>query len=316
MCCPHCGSDKVQGHGKYRGGRRLLCRVCGKSFTETPPRPLGKMRLPMKQAINCLKMLLEGMSIRSCERLTGVTRNTLCDLILTVGQRCQRFLKKRLRDIPVKNLEMDETWSFVSCKEKTRERMGYGDDKGDAYCYLALERDTKLIVAFHVAKRTDEESLRFVEIVREATFGRFQLSSDGWRPYRSAVPQVFGYNRIDFGQIIKVYKTPAREEQRRYSPPQIVEISKSPVCGDPAQDMICTSHMERGNLSLRMTCRRWTRLTNAHSKSWKHHEAALALFIAFYNWVRPHMTLGTTPAVKHGLAEKPWTLEELLAAAA
>lgn len=317
MRCPHCQSENTKRHGKDRNkNQRYRCLDCKKTWIDAPPNPLGRMNLPMRQAIQCLKMLLEGMSIRSCERLTGVNRNTLCDLIVNVGERCNAFLKSKLRGLSVKNLEVDEVWSFVGCKERTKERMGYGEEMGDAYSFIGLERDTKLIVAYHVGKRSERDTHEFIRELRNVTVGRFQLSTDGFKPYCIAVPDAFGFHGIDYAQIIKTFKNPPKEDERRYSPPQIVEVKKSEFCGNPDPDLICTSFVERSNLSLRMTCRRWTRLTNAHSKKWRNHEAALALYIAFYNFVRVHTTLETTPAVKHGLAQKPWTLEELLAQAA
>ena len=258
-------------------------------------------------------MLLDGISIRACERFTGVSRNTICDLILQVGEQCRQFLAARLDGIPVADVQVDEVWSFVGMKEKTRQHKVDADPlKGDAYCYVGLERNTKLIVSYMLGKRDEFDTHEFASRLRRATSGRFQLSTDGWSPYYTYMPLEFG-QRIDYSAIIKVFTNPPRD-RGKYSPAQIVTIDKRPVVGDPDMNLVCTSHVERSNLTLRMTVRRWTRLTNAFSKSWKHHEAAMSLYIAFYNFVRPHMTLKTTPAVASRLTDHVWSIEELLAA--
>jgi len=317
MCCPKCQSENVKKFGKDRNGnQRYRCRDCKKTFIEDRPRPLGSMRLDFAKAVYCLRMLLEGTSIRSCERLTGVNRNTLCDLILTVGERCKVFLADHLNSLPVGDIQVDEVWSYVGKKERTK-IIQHDDnpERGDAYAYIGLERNTKLIVSWHLGKRSDDDTWEFARELQKATVGRFHLSTDGYKPYCIAMPTTLG-PRIDYAQIIKVFTNPPKEDQRRYSPAQIVEIKRDDICGHPSKALTCTSHVERSNLTVRMTCRRWTRLTNAFSKSWKHHEAAMALYIAFYDFVRPHMTLKTTPAVAAKLTDHRWTMEELLTAIA
>jgi len=208
----------------------------------------------------------------------------------------------------------------VGCKEKTRERNNYAEYFGDAYCFTAIERDTKLMIAWHLGKRSPQDTLLFAEKLSRATNGRFQLTTDGFTPYRTAIPHTLG-SRVDFAQLVKVYGFPEGEE-RRYSPPEVVSAVPTPRTGSPRTERICTSHIERSNLTIRMTVRRLTRLTNAFSKKWENHEAALALFFAFYNFCRPHMTLTEemgykcTPAMRSGLADHVWTVDELLGQAA
>jgi IS1 family transposase len=215
-------------------------------------------------------------------------------------------------------------WGFVSCKERTRERRGYGDEKGDAWCFVAIERQNKMVLAWHLGKRTPEDTLAFADKLRHATRGRFQLTTDGFRPYRTAIPEAFG-RTVDFAQLIKVYHTPQPEGgETRYSPGEVVDSYSVIAIGAPDEALICTSHAERQNLTMRMTIRRLTRLTNAHSKKWENHGAALALYFAYYNYCRPHTTLTemtweegrtmrkTTPAMAAGLADHVRSVTELL----
>ena len=183
---------------------------------------------------------------------------------------------------------------------------------GDCYTFTAIERTTKLLLAWHVGKRCPEDTRAFAEKLWHATNGRFQQTTDGFKPYLTAIPEIFGRN-LDYATLVKVYGEIEDETaRRRYSPPRITEVIATPRIGFPDEDRICTSFVERSNLTIRMQVRRLTRLTNAFSKKWENHEAALALFFAYYNFCRVHMTLKTTPAVKAGLAELPWTVQELL----
>jgi IS1 family transposase len=203
------------------------------------------------------------------------------------------------------------TCGFIGCKERTRQHYGYDENIcGDAYCFTAIERTTKLIVAWHLGKRSPGDTQDFADILRRARTGRFQLTTDGYSPYQRAIPYTFG-PRIDFATLVKKYQTPD-DGQRRYSPADIVGITITVRTGDPDEDRICTSHVERHNRTIRMQVRRMTRLTDAHSKKWENHDAALALFFAFYNFCRVHSTLKTTPAVKAGISDHVWSLAELL----
>ena len=257
-----------------------------------------------------LRMLLEGNSIRSTERLTGTHRDTIMALFVEVGQKCERFQADTIRRMHVEDVEVDEIWGFVACKEKTRLAKNYGEAHGDVYTFTGIERTTKLMLAWHVGKRTPEDTLEFSEKLYRATSGRFQLSTDGFTPYRTAIPFVFG-PRLAFAQIIKNYENDP-DGSRRYSPAKIISISTNVITGQPDEDRICTSHVERSNLSIRMAVRRMTRLTNAFSKKWENHEAAMALFFVYYNFCRVHMTLKTTPAVAADLTDHPWSVQELI----
>ncbi|MCA9230788.1 MAG: IS1 family transposase [Planctomycetales bacterium] len=313
MICA-CTHETRKKHGKDRSGnQRFRCKDCGTTFVESEPKPLGNMRISMREATTALGMLLEGMSIRACERLTGLHRDTICDLILTVGANCQRFLDTQIRNVEVKDVQVDEIWSFVGCKERTATYRGYNYDSGDSWTVAAIERNTKLVIAHQVGQRDTTTVCTLLQKLADYTVGRFQLSSDGLAAYRLNVPFMLR-DRTDFGVIIKQYSS--AQKTTRYSPAKIIGTKKHARFGNPEEDRISTSHVERMNLTIRMHLRRFTRLTNAHSKSLKHHAAMQALFFAWYNWCRKHETIKQTPAMASGLAEKVWTMRYLLEKAA
>jgi IS1 family transposase len=273
-------------------------------------------------------MILEGNSVRSIERLTEVHRNTIIDLMVEAGELCELFLAKSIRDVPTTDVQGDEIWGFCHCKQKTAERNGYGDLVGDVWTFVGIDRESKLVLAYHVGKRSQEDTIAFTLKLKAATTGHFQLSTDGYPSYNSVVPVVFGPS-IDYAQLVKEF-TNSNEvgTAARYSPGKVIRTHKVVIIGNPDQDRVCTTHVERSNLSMRTSIRRMTRLTIAHSKKWRNHQAAIGLWFAYYNYCRAHTTLTqetreenekpvpTTPAMKAGLAEKPWSVSELLNATA
>jgi IS1 family transposase len=280
------------------------------------------MRLPLNKALFCLQLLTEGNSIRTTVRISGVAKDTVIALLVCVGEKCEAFLRESLRSIEAKDVQADEIWGFVRMKEKTKTRKQLDSPEvGDSYCFVAIERITKLVLAWYLGKRDQGSTRAFLVDVERSTRGRIQLSTDGFRPYPSAVQLAFSERPVDHGTLIKEYATKA--DDHRYSPGEVVGTIKATCCGDPDPAKICTSHVERHNLSMRMQNRRLTRLTNAFSKKWANHEAALGLYFAVYNYVRPHGTLTqkdeqrrkTTPAMKAGLTDHPWTMLELIQAA-
>ena len=310
IACQHGDYKK---HGQHRNGdQRYKCLDCGKTFA-FPEHLLGDMRLPTEKAVLCLKMLLEGCSVRTIERLTGVARNTVCELVLYVGNQCGRFWQRFIKGVECTELQVDEVWYFVGCKVRTARDKLKSDAFGDAYVFTAIDPNTKIMVNWRVGKRTDVDTHQFMAMLSSTVVGRTQLTTDGFPPYRTAVPRYFG-NRADFGTIVKIVEK--AKDDRRYSPGRVTKVLRSPELGNPNNDKISTSIVERSNLTVRTRVRRFTRLTNAFSKSWAHHEAAVAMFFVCYNLVLSHGTLKTTPAVKHGLTDHAWTLEELLRALA
>ena len=308
MTCSFCGS-LCKKFGKDRhGSQRYRCHQCGKVLTEPYNGHFASMYTSPEEAASVLRLMMEGMSIRSIERLTDLHRDTILRVLVHAGAHCERLLQNTIRAIQVNDVQCDEIWGFVGCKEKNNfeERL----DRGDAYCFVAIERKTKLILAWHLGRRTAEDTEVFTEKLDQATSGRFQLTTDGFAAYPDAVHYSLG-TRVDFAQLIKVY-TASEEPDRRYSPASVVNAVPVPRWGDPDPQSICTSHVERQNLTMRMQLRRLTRLTNAFSKKWENLKAALAVYFAHYNFVRVHSTLKITPGMQAGLTDYLWTWEELL----
>ena len=204
ISCQHSEHKK---DGKDRdGNQRYKCLECGKRFFAYEAKPLGSMKIPQDKAVIVLKLLLEGMSIRAVERLTGVAKHTILDLLVLVGKRAQQFWKDRIKNIQCERLEVDEVWAFIQCKVRVAKDKLKPDWFGDAYCYTAVDPTTKLLVNFHVGKRSEYDTHRFISLLANTVVGRCQLTTDGWPPYRIAVPRYFG-SRVDFATIIKIVET-------------------------------------------------------------------------------------------------------------
>jgi IS1 family transposase/lambda repressor-like predicted transcriptional regulator len=268
------------------------------------------MYLPMEKAETIVKMLVEGVSVRSIERVTGVHRDTILRLLVKAGERCEKLLGDKIRNVPVKDVELDEIWGFCFKKQKALEA---GDDPnfGDAYTFVAIERNSKLVLNFALGKRDQATTNIFIEGLRLATSSQpFQVSADGFPAHPSAIENTLS-DRVDFAQLIKVYRA-APEGERRYSPAEVVSTERVPVIGNPDPSRICTSIVERGNLTMRMQIRRLTRLTNAFSKKWENLWAALCLHFAWYNFVRIHRSLRVTPAMEAGIVDRVLTFGDLL----
>ena len=310
MTCEDCGIE-CQRFGKHRNGlRRFRCPQCKRTYTEAHTKTLDTMNIPTwDKALLAVRLLLEGNSIRSTERISGLNRNTIMRVLVLAGEKAEKVSEQMIRNVPVSEVQADEIWSFIGKKEKM---VKAGDDPtfGDAYCFTAIERSTKLLLAWHLGRRTARDTEAFIEKVSEATAGHFQITTDGFAAYRDAVSYSLG-TRVDFAQLIKVYAA-SPEGEHRYSPSEVVSTEVVPVIGRPDPDKICTSHVERQNLTMRMQIRRFTRLTNAFSKKWENHYAALALYFAYYNFVRIHSSIRVTPAMEAGLTDHVWTLGEML----
>ena len=307
-----CTHPNFKKSGKTKAGtQRFKCKDCGKRFIDESTKPLGKMRIDPKQAMMAINMLLEGMSVRATARLTGLDAGTIGDLILTVGEKCEHILRHNIVDVPATDIQIDEIWSFVGMKAKQAKKQE-DPSMGDSWTYICIDRNTKLVLAHHVGRRDQIDTERFLAKVRRSIDQgtRVHVSTDGWAAYRYGVPFALGSN-IDYGMLIKQYAS--TQEVTRYSPAQIIRAEKQAVFGRPDFDKICTSHIESFNQTYRQQLKRFSRLTNAHSKSLEHHEAMQAIYMASYNFCRRHSSLDKqTPAMAAGLSFNPLSLLELL----
>jgi transposase-like protein/IS1 family transposase len=234
MIAPACKHDQTRKFGKDRKGNpRVQCALCGKTWTVAAPSLLGDMRIDLALAERIIKQLCEGTSIRATARLTNTTKKTVIRLMLLVGRRCDRYLQLTMRGVAVDDVQVDEAWQFIGCKEKTRGLKGYGPEVGDSYIFTAIERNTKLLVAWHFGKRDQWNTDIFCAELRNATSGQFQLSTDGFAPYLSAVVRYLG-DRVQHGTVVKNYGKLSLDDQRKYSPSRIIGMKKEAVWNLPS----------------------------------------------------------------------------------
>lgn len=256
--------------------------------------------------------LVEGNSIRSTERMTGVHRDTICRLLVETGEHCSALLDANVRNVRARYVEADEIWTYVGKKDR---HVSVDDppEFGDQWVFVAMEAETKLIASHVVGKRTRETTYQFLlDLQKRIVDARFQLTTDGFIFYERGVEDVFG-GTVDFAQLIKLYGDYDRKAgTERYSPSQIVEVISKIRDGRPDPAHISTSYVERQNLTMRMAMRRFTRLTNAFSKKLENLKAACALHFAHYNFCRVHQTLRITPAMAAGLSPNVWPLARLV----
>jgi IS1 family transposase len=234
---------------------------------------------------------------------------------VVAGEKCEAIMGRIIRNVPATDVQCDELWGFIQKKEAHKRPEEANDNTvGDAYTFVAVERKTKIVLNFALGRRDKATTEIFIEGLRAATSAqRFQVTTDGFAPYINAISDTLS-DRVDFAQLVKIYAAP-REGEQRYSPGEVVEAVPVPRLGNPDPERICTSHIERQNLTMRMQIRRLTRLTNGFSKKWENHWAALCLHFAWYNFVRIHKTLRVTPAMEAGLTDHIWSIRELLEAA-
>jgi transposase-like protein/IS1 family transposase len=297
MTCHNCRLE-CKKNGKRDGRQRYQCRQCKRRFTDARVDTLEGMYTDLIKAEMILRLLLEGNSGSSTERLTGVHHGTILKLLVLAGEKCERVMADKIRNVQVRDVECDELWAFIGKKQK-RVRPQDDQNLGDAYTFVAIERNTKLVLNIALGKRDQATTDIFIEGLRHATRSNFQVTTDGFTPYRSAISNTLE-DRADFAQLIKVYRA-ATEGEARYSPAEVASTETVPVMGRPDPERICTSIVERSNLSTRMSVRRFTRLTNAFSKKWENHWAAVACWFAYYNFCRVHKSLRVTPAMAAGI---------------
>ena len=270
---------------------------------------MNKLRLEKQEAV--IQAMVEGCSIRSTERMTGVHRDTIMRLSVRVGETCGEILDTMMKGLRCQRIEVDEIWCYVGKKQRHVAPADDLDRTGDFWTFVAIEADTKLVPSYRVGKRDGATAYHFMKDLAGRLENRIQLSSDGLRAYVDAVEREFGAD-VDYAQIVKSYEAEPLGPGR-YSPPQVVSTDKTIIQGRPEWEKISTAYVERQNLTMRMAMRRFTRLTNAFSKKVENLRAAVSLHFAYYNLVRPHRSLdGLTPAEAAGLQRRRWSVQELV----
>lgn len=269
-------------------------------------------RLSSEKRAAVVAALVEGNSIRSTCRMTGVAKNTVAKLLTDLGVVCSVYQDHAMRDLTCKRLQCDEIWSFVGAKAKHVKPERREEGWGDVWTWVALDSDTKLVPSYRIGTRDLTEATAFMSDLAGRLRHRVQLTTDGHRAYLHAVKGAFG-GEIDYAQLVKIYGNDrSNKPERRYSPAICIDAIPNRVSGDPDPEHISTSHVERLNLTMRMSMRRYTRLTNAFSKKVENHAAAVSLHFMHYNFCRVHQTLKTTPAVAAGVTDHVWKLHEII----
>jgi len=262
------------------------------------------------QRAKVLACICEGNSIRATVRLTGVSKNTITKLLVELGEVCVDYQDRALRNLKCRRIQCDEIWSFVYAKEKNvpdgkKGELGYGD----VWTWTAIDAETKLVPSFIVGNRDAQTARVFIDDLKNRLAGRVQLTTDGLKVYLTAVEDSFGAD-VDYAMLNKVFAS--SQEETRYSPAQCIGCEHKPIMGKPDLKYISTSYAERQNLSMRMSMRRFTRLTNAFSKKLQNHLAAVAVYFMYYNFARIHQTLRVTPAMEAGVSDHVWTIQEIV----
>jgi len=314
MNCPTCNRE-CRKYGKHRNGlRRFRCAQCGRTYTEDHVRLFAPMTVPEDKALLAIQLLIEGTSIRSTERVAGLHRDTILRLLVLAGERCIALMDSQMRNLRCEHIQSDEIWTFVAKKQRNVEAED-SPEVGDAWVFVAIDAESKLIPAYTVGKRDRATTYQFLTSLRDrmAEEHRIQITTDGFHFYRKGVEDVFA-GQADFAQMIKLYGDYGQHDAAgRYSPAPMVETIIKIRDGRPDMRRISTSFVERQNLTMRQAIRRFTRLTNAFSKKLDNLKAACALHFAYYNFCRIHQSLRVTPAMESGLTDHVWTIRELLA---
>lgn len=269
-------------------------------------------KLSIEQRARVVAALVEGNSLRAVTRMTGVHRTTVMKLLADLGRACSEYQDKAFRDLPCKRIQCDEIWSFVGAKEKNTSDEKKEQGWGDCWTWVALDAETKLVPTWFIGTRDAGAAYHFMHDLADRLANRVQLTTDGHKAYLNAVEDAFGAN-IDYAMLVKIYGNAAEGSEVRYSPAQCLGAKRAVVSGKPEFDHVSTSFVERQNLTMRMSMKRFARLSNGFSKKVENHEHAVALHFMHYNFCRIHQTLRVTPAMEAGVADHVWTIAELIA---
>jgi IS1 family transposase len=249
--------------------------------------------------------------MRSASRIADVSLHTVEKLLEDAGLACSEYQDKTLRNLTCKRLQLDEIWAFVGMKQRNVPQERKGTGVGDVWTWTAIDADTKLIASWMVGDRSADTGRVFVCDLAKRLANRVQITTDGHRAYLESVEAGFGAG-VDYAQLVKIYGQTV-EGQKRYSPPQIVGTETHCCTGNPDPKHVSTSYVERHNLTMRMSIRRFTRLTNAFSKKVENHVHAVSLHMMFYNFCRIHKTLRVTPAMAAKVTNRLWSVEDIVA---
>ena len=269
-------------------------------------------QLRKEQRARVISCLIEGCSIRSTVRMTGTAKKKVLRPMVQIGQACENYHDKVMRNLPCKLIECDEIWSFVYAMEKNVPKDLKGVGVGDVWTWVAIDPVSKIIPSWHVGSRNANDAYWFIHDLKGRLKNRVHLTTDGHKPYLEAVEDAFGAD-IDYAMLIKLYGNEIPSGEVRYSPAVCIGARKKRITGNPEEDLISTSRVERQNLTMRMGMRRFTKLTNAFSKKLRNHSAAIALHFMHYNFCRIPQSLRVTPAMEAGISDHVWSLEEIAA---
>ena len=268
-------------------------------------------QLSTAQRARVVASLVEGNSIRATVRMTGVAKNTIVKLIADLGAVCSKYQDEHIRNVRARRVQCDEIWSFVGSKEKNTSVDKKAHGWGDCWTWTALDADTKLMISFRLGDRSLNTASDFMHDVAERLAGRIQLTTDGNSVYVEAVESAF-QEEIDYAMLRKLYGADPEAPDTRYSPAKCIGCEMKRISGNPDPKHVSTSYVERANLTMRMSMRRFTRLTNAFSKKLENHAAMVALYFMYYNFGRVHQTLRVTPAMEAGIADHVWDIDEIV----